>query len=692
MSRKQRFFLISAMMSLVTVACQLSGAPVPTSTAEPAQQATNRPVLPLPTPTVGAGNDLQTLFPSFALPDSNTVCVAHSYHALSCLDATGWHVYKNGYDETSNLYTIPESMIRCSDGRTYLKEGDVYQLDGETLVDLGEAFDLGTMACGSGHEIWVSDMFSVGHFDGSTWTRYSTEELFTSAATEGGDDIYFMAVAPNGNVWVTTDKNIATFDGTGWKFPTPPPGNPAYLIGRGEGLAIDSTGTVWAITYPESGDSQLSRYDGIQWTTFPGPEHETEFSHGPDIEFIAADRENRIWAMTDEQKMYTLNPDTGSWDFQFDSKSLGLGISKYAISAMQFDGRNRLWLTTDYGLGIYDGSTWTTYHLHNANIYSNKISAIFILGDVPNLPALEVKTPGSISGKLVSGNSNPFVNAQVEVCLKPGLLQYFEGRTPCADQMYHTLSDVNADGSFLIPNVPAGNYYLMIWLSGSWSIMVDSNSGQSNWRNGAEFFVQPGEETQLGKISTSSEAVSSSTEPVVTVEPSSPTTETPITLTPNHEAIVPITVRIVSNENPASSRLEIWLKFSFKPGDTLPGSQIESELNNGILELTLPSGEKKSFEQVPHSPTDSEITSDLWLPQGTGVRTSPPPAGSLPLNGFSFENYTNSPTGPQIRIPIENLSDISAKGQYQISWRSGSLSSNTVTFEWDGAKITVHEP
>ena len=698
MNRKQRFLFISTIMLLVTVGCQVSRETVPTSTAEPAQPTTNPPEFTLPTATVSAGNDLPTIFPSFALTDPNTVCLEHSYHAFSCLDAAGWHVYKNGYDRISNpVITIPTWMTRCPDGRTYLTGPEAYKLEGETLVDLGASFDmsLGTIACGSGKEIWVlSSMDRVSRFDGSTWTNYPVNEIFSSAEADY-PNIYSMAVAPNGNVWVTTDHQIAVFNGTGWKS-IPPPGNPYYWASaRGQGLVIDSTGTVWAITYPENccGDGQLSRYDGSQWTTFPGPEPETEFGHVPEIEYIAADRENRIWAATDEQKIYTLNPDTGSWDFLFEIKQLGLGIqSSYDISAMQFDGRNRLWLTTNYGLGIYNGSTWTIYHMHTTNIHSNKISAIFILGDVPDLPALEVKPPGSISGKLVSPDSEPVVGAQVEVCLSPGVLEYRK-KTPCADQMYHVLANVNADGSFVVPNVPAGNYYLMIKSSGSWGTMVDSNSSQVQFRrDGVEFTVQPGEETKFEEISTSSNSVSSGNEPVVTVEPSSTATETPITLSPTLKATVPVTVRIVSHENPASSRLEVWLEFAFMPGDILPGSQIESGLNNGSLELTLPSGEKKTYERAPHSPTDSEITSDLWLPEGIGVQMSQPPAGTLPLNGLSFENYTVSSNGPQIRVPIETLPSISAQGQYQITWQSGSLRSNTMTFEWDGSKITIHEP
>ncbi len=197
-------------------------------------------------------------------------------------------------------------------------------------------------------------------------------------------------------------------------------------------------------------------------------------------------------------------------------------------------------------------------------------------------------------------------------------------------------------------------------------------------------------------------AVATAIPPTATAVPSTPTLETlPTPLPPTDMPIPPTSidqtapasgssVRIVGHENPATSRLELWLEFPVKPGDTLPGSQIESDLNSGSLELTLPGGDKKTFEQVPHSPTDAEINSDIWLPQDIGVRMSAPPAGSLPLNGMSFENYTDAPGGPQIRIPLENLPAISAKGQYQISWQSGSLRSNTLTFEWDGSKITVH--
>ena len=170
-----------------------------------------------------------------------------------------------------------------------------------------------------------------------------------------------------------------------------------------------------------------------------------------------------------------------------------------------------------------------------------------------------------------------------------------------------------------------------------------------------------------------------------------PPTATLIPPTPTQESSGTLIslVKIVNHESMPPAGQQLWLEFAFNPGDILPGSQIETILNNGILELVTPGGEKKSLAQAPHSPTEDELSTDIWLPEGTGIQSSPPPAGTLPLNGMTFENYADTVNGPQIRIAIENLSDLTATGQYQITWQSGDLRSNSVLFEWNGKEITV---
>lgn len=489
-------------MLLVAAACQVSGNPVSTPTASPTQPVTDQPLFSLSTPTASGGYDLHTLFPSFSLTDPNTVCVDHYYYALSCLDSTGWNIYENEYDEISHpTSTIPHEIFGCPDGRIYLVGDTIYQVEGETLIDIGGYVDQGIIACGRGNEIWVSDFSEVSRFDGSTWTHYPVEEYF-----ENGDGlpsmIYSLGVAPNGNAWVTTDNTIATFDGAEWEVLTLP-GNYYFMesFGSSQGLAIDSNGVVWMIAYPETCcvDSQLLKFDGVEWSTVPSLDDDYH-----EMQIIAVDNMNRIWASTGGRKIFALNTDTNEWELRFDVRQLGLGMHDVnVIHDMQFDGQGRLWVTTNYGLGIYDGSTWTTYHFHTANLYMNEITGLTILGDVPQLPALELKL-GSVRGKLVSETQTPFTDVLVEICIDTSDLD-FSGDTLCADQAYHALENVNADGSFLISNVPAGTYFLNFKISNEWYRIEreeDAYLSHPPYFSSPTFActVKEGEETQLGEI------------------------------------------------------------------------------------------------------------------------------------------------------------------------------------------------
>ena len=494
MSRNRLFFFAIAMISLATVTCQVIGSPVSTPTTEPMRPATDLPLFTIPTPTVSAGDDLHTIFPSFSLIDPNTVCVAHVYYALSCVDASGWHVYKNEYDEVSHpRSTIPNRVYGCPDGRIYLVGDTIYRVEGEALIDIGGYVDLGTLACGGGNEIWVSDFSEVSRFDGSTWTSYSVDEYFESHDDEWPDAIYSLAIAPDGNAWVITNNTIATFDGSEWEV-LMPPGNYRFDESNdlNHGLAIDSSGAVWIIAYPEPccTDGQLLKFDGVEWSTFPGPDEE--------MHSIVVDNRNRIWASTSGNKIFMLNPDTNEWELRFDEEQLGLGYDGgNRLRQMEFDGQGRLWAATNYGLGIYDGVTWTIYHSYTADLYMNNISLLSVLGDGPPLPALKLKPFGSIRGKLVSETQASFADALVYICIVQD-----PGPGVCANQA----DKVNADGSFIISNVPAGTYTLGFKISGKRYDLVSKENAYLSYPPGSSsrslsFTVKEGEETQLGEIS-----------------------------------------------------------------------------------------------------------------------------------------------------------------------------------------------
>lgn len=505
MNRKQPTLLISIMLISATIACQAGGDMAATPAVTPLQPATGFPSLVPATPTIRVGDDMRTIFPSFSLTENNAVCITHSYTlALSCLDSSGWQVYKNEYDEVSHpRSTIPNRMFGCPDGRFYLQSDTIYRVEGEVLVDIGGYIDLGSLACGSGDGIWVNDYSEIRHFDGSTWTSYALEE-YLGEGNGSISDINSMAVAPNGDVWVTTNDIIATFDGTAWKTLTLP-GNYSFpnYFGRSQGLAFDSSGIGWVIAYPETGGRQVLRFNGTEWNIFPGPDDD---SNG--MKSITVDPEGEIWAATTGHKLFTLDPETGEWDFRFDVQKIGMGRQLDSINGMKFDGQGRLWVITNYGLGIYDGAQWTTYHVYNANLYGEDITNLTIIGaGSPQLPAWQVKAPGSIAGKLVSKTQASFTDVLVEACVDTADLNY-TGETACAEQAFHALGTVNADGTFVIPNVPVGTYYLYVRISNKWGyvgseelVPMISEGPIPLTHPHLTYTVKEGEVTQTGEIS-----------------------------------------------------------------------------------------------------------------------------------------------------------------------------------------------
>jgi hypothetical protein len=343
-------------------------------------------------------------------------------------------------------------------------------------------------------------------YDGSTWTNYSVEDFFESHDDEWPDSVHSLAVAPNGNAWVITNNTISTFNGSEWEVVTPP-GN--YFFNQStdwnQHLVIDSSGAVWIGANTESCcfDDQLLKLDRAEWSVFPAPDVDNEMSS------IVVDNKNRIWASTNEDKIFMLNPDTNIWELRYDVKQLGsgnewelrfegnqLGLGfgdANRIRQMEFDGQGRLWVTTNYGLGIYDGMTWTIYHDYTANLYISEISGLYILGDGPQLPAPKYKPFGSIRGKLVSDTQTPFTDALVEICIKT-----HTGLTFCSDQ---TRSEsVNANGSFIISNVPAGIYGLKFKISNEWYDTLGSEQDLCFPYCTLSITVIEGEETNLGEI------------------------------------------------------------------------------------------------------------------------------------------------------------------------------------------------
>lgn len=106
--------------------------------------------------------------------------------------------------------------------------------------------------------------------------------------------------------------------------------------------------------------------------------------------------------------------------------------------------------------------------------------------DGPTLPPPVDKEKGSLTGTL------PLRNKRVELCLDY-VADDFSGETPCADQLFHMLTQTDQQGVFTFENIPAGYY----------SVVAETNTGWAKFyeKSGSELvLIQAGEQRDLGEL------------------------------------------------------------------------------------------------------------------------------------------------------------------------------------------------
>jgi len=167
--------------------------------------------------------------------------------------------------------------------------------------------------------------------------------------------------------WFGTDEGVKSFDGTNWQTYTSDNTGGGLVPGVVKTAVIDGDGTKWfgaracGFTGCTAGVSSLA---GSTWTPYTGFD-----SANQDIRAMAVDAQNRKWIATDHGILRL----SGNQWVPYRTQTL----PGNNVTAATVDSAGRVWVGTDTaGIGVFDGTTWTTYNRATGSLPSDAVHAL----------------------------------------------------------------------------------------------------------------------------------------------------------------------------------------------------------------------------------------------------------------------------------------------------------------------------
>jgi hypothetical protein len=447
--KQKRYPFLSALVLLLlaSLACQALASPEPAATQKPGQPAFQEPV---PTET----SSLPALEPATVDSKGPGILCAGGTTGLSCLDEKGWQVYTDENSDLPNPYLYAGAI--CPDGQFAIAHiNGVVLFDGKAFKQIPETDSYSSpedVACDANGVIWVAHFQGVSKYANGQWITYRSDQL--ASGESANELVYDIEAAPDGKVWVATSRSVAMFENEAWT---------VYQEGQGfdgsrffNALTVDAKGRPWA-----AHDGGVDFFENGAWTSIEKSDYNSPQS-------LAVDAKGQVWFGTITDGVYLF--DGKAWAQH--SRASERLLSDY-VTSITGDSGGRLWLGTSYGLTVFDGADWRTFLMSNSGLGDNDVNFVLVTNDGPALPALEEKATGSLTGKLKKADGAPLADATVEICVET-LASTFSGNTPCSDQPFFLSTKTDANGVFLIENVPVGYYVIVADTGeGSWAQLTD---------------------------------------------------------------------------------------------------------------------------------------------------------------------------------------------------------------------------
>ncbi len=441
----------------------------PTATATPKPTAT---ATPTPTPT-STSTPTPTPTPTFAAP-VGFACLGTFGFGVTCLDEDGWHAFNEANAALSSDQV--KDMALCPDNRLLvLHTYGVSAYDGRTWKEYKSEWGTSSgnaIACDSQDQIWVAHFGGVSVLRRNSWKTYPSSDL----AKEGAANELVNDIAAAGqDIWVTTANSVAKFEGRKWEIYQEGQGlTKRYFFGP---LTLDQAAHPWA-AYSQG----LLAFDGETWHAYPNNDLLS-------VKSLTLDFQDRVWVGTMGRGVYVF--EDGGW-LHYDTQNSGLSHAKAQTVAM--DAQGRMWIGTAWGVSILAGETWTVYRMDNADLVDNDITSLVISEGGPPLPELQEKAPGSLSGQVVHIDGTPAENATVEVCLGR-VSTLLQSEIPCTRNAYVQSTQTDAEGHFVLEDLPIGHYAVTFKGGDEWKILT-SRFGLTS----KNISVKPGEDTYLSEL------------------------------------------------------------------------------------------------------------------------------------------------------------------------------------------------
>lgn len=208
---------------------------------------------------------------------------------------------------------------------------------------------------------WMINEKAIVRFDGTNWTVFNN--------TNGLPDSVFwdIEIDKAQNIWVSTENNgLAKYSGGTWTVYNT--SNSGILDYRPNQLAIDTAGNLWINFYY---DEELQKFDGTNWTTYPGAPSGTFLNT---ISFII-DNNDVKWLGTNNTSGLLVKFDGASYTL-YNSTNSCINQAPYGLASEN----NVLWLGggSSFPLTKWDGTSCTSYNFDNGGIPYSTVSDIKI--------------------------------------------------------------------------------------------------------------------------------------------------------------------------------------------------------------------------------------------------------------------------------------------------------------------------